>query len=181
MTKYATLVSRQLVGLIIVAYALGFWRSANLLSPGPHVVYPEIIIVVLVGLIFADALVGTLRLTSTNEPIAVPVDEDDTDYDGPKHWPSSLSAAFALNFRAWQRIIAMSVSTVLFVYLAPRLGFFEATGAFMIFGFYFLGLRRIRTLLLVWSITMAIIWFSFTRVLVVQRLPRGFLEALLFP
>lgn len=180
MTKSAALISRQVVSLIIVAYAVGFWRSANLLPPGPHVTYPEIIIAALIGLVLFDALVGSLRLASSGEAIAVPVDPDDTDYDGPKHWPSSFAAAFALNLRAWRRIIAMFVATLAFVYLAPRLGFFEVTAVFLLFGFWYLGLRRITTLLLIWSSTMLVIWFSFTRVLVVQRLPRGILESFLF-
>jgi hypothetical protein len=180
MTKYATLISRQIISLIIIGYAFGFWRSANRLPPGPHVVYPEIIIVVLVAIIAADVFIHTLRLLSSREPLPVLAMADDEEYDGPSHWPAAPLDAIKLAVRSQHRILVMFIATLLLTYSIPRVGFFETVFVFLLAGYWFLGLRRIRTLLLVWASTSFVIWFLFTQLLVVPRVPRGILRAWLF-
>jgi hypothetical protein len=179
MTKYATALSRQVVSIIIVAYAIGFWRSANRLTPGPHVVYPELIIMVLVAVIVVDAFMRTLQLLSSREPIPVPLADDD-EYTGPRHWPERPLEALTLAIRSQTRTITILFMTVLAVYLIPRFGFFEIVFAFLLIGYWFLGLRRVPTLLAVWASSSFLIWFTFTQLLVVQRIPRGALRAWLF-
>lgn len=180
MTRYATVLSRQVVSIIIVLYAIGFWRSANRLPPGPHVTYPEMIIIALVGIIVIDAVIRTLQLVSSREPIPVPVGDDDTEYTGPKHWPDRPAEALALVVRSQTRTLFILVTTVLAVYSASRLGFFETVFIFLLIGYWYLGLRRPRALLGVWALSSFLIWFTFTQLLVVQRIPRGFLSSWLF-
>jgi hypothetical protein len=179
MTKYATALSRQVVSIIIIAYAIGFWRSANRLTPGPHVVYPELIIMALVAVIVVDAFMRTLQLLSSREPIPVPLAGDD-EYTGPKYWPERPVEALTLAIRSQTRTLVIFAMTVLSVFLIPRLGFFEIVFVFLLVGFWFLGLRRIPTLLAVWASTSFLIWFTFTQLLVVQRIPRGALSTWLF-
>jgi len=180
MTKYATALSRQIVSIIILAYAFGFWRSANRLTPGPHVVYPELIIIVLAAVVIIDAILRTVALLSSRDPIPVPIDADDTEYTGPKHWPERPLDALRLLLRSQARTLVMLVLTVLAVRLIPSFGFFEVVAVFLLVGYWFLGLRRIPMLLAVWAGSTFLIWFTFTQLLVIRRVPRGVLESLLF-
>lgn len=176
MIKYATVLSRQVVSLIIILYAVGFWRSAHRLPPGPHVDYPELIIIALVSIVVIDAFIRTLQLVSSREPIAVPVGEDDTEYVGPKHWPERPLSSLALMVRNQSRTYVILAMTVGAVYSASRFGFFETVFVFLLIGYWFLGLRRPTTLLAVWAGSSFLIWFTFTQLLVVRRIPRGFLS-----
>jgi len=180
MTKYATLISRQIVSIIIIGYSIGFWRSANRLPPGPHVYYPELIIIVLVAIIAADAFIQTVRFVSSREPLPVLAGADEEEYDGPAHWPDAPFEALKLAIRSQHRILVTFAATLALVYFTPRVGFFETVFVFLLAGYWFLGLRRIPTLLLVWASTSFAVWFLFTQLLVVPRVPRGFLRAWLF-
>lgn len=180
MTRYATALSRQVVSIIIVLYSIGFWRSANRLPPGPHVTYPEMIIIALIGVVLVDAFIRTLQLFSSRDPIDIDIDEDDSDYDGPRHLPDAPRAAVAVIARLQTRSMTTLVATVLTVYAVPRIGFFEAVFIFLLLGFWFLGLRRPLALVGTWAFSSFVIWFTFTQLLVVQRVPRGFLSPWLF-
>lgn len=180
MTRYATALSRQVVSFIIVLYAIGFWRSANRLPPGPHVTYPELIIIALVGIVLVDAFMRTLQLLSSRDPISIDLDEDDSDYDGPRHLPDAPGAALAVIARLQTRTLTTLFATVLMVYAVPRIGFFEAIFLFLLLGYWFLGLRRPLSLFVTWVFSSLLIWFTFTQLLVVQRVPRGFLSPWLF-
>lgn len=180
MTKLSAALSRQIVSIIIVLYAIGFWRSANRLTPGPHVVYPEIIIIALVSIVLIDAAIRTLGFLSSREPIPVGVDEDDTAYTGPKYFPEQPLEAVRVLLSERMRTFVTLTLTLLAVYLIPRYGFFEIVSLFLLVGFWYLGLRRIPALLAVWASSSFLIWFTFTQLLVVQRIPRGFLRAWLF-
>jgi hypothetical protein len=178
MTRLAVLLSGQLVNAIIVMYAIGFWRSANRLPPGPHVVYPELIIIGLGSVIAIDMLVRTLQLLATRGPLPVRFANDD-EYRGPTSWPASPVESLMVVLRHNFRIVLMLAATVLMVTLVPRFGFFETAFAFLLVGYWSLGFRRIPQLLLVWSTTSIVIWFFFTRLLVVPQIPRGFLHGIL--
>lgn len=178
MTKFAVLLSGQLVNVIIVMFAIGFWRSANRLPPGPHVVYPELIIIGLGSVIAIDMLVRTLQLVTARGPLPVRFATDD-EYRGPTSWPIPPVESLMVVLRHNSRIVMTTAATVLMVFLMPRFGFFEAAFVFLFVGYWILGFRRIRQLLLVWSATSIVIWLFFTRLLVVPQIPRGFLQGIL--
>lgn len=178
MTRIAVLLSGQLVNAIIIIYAVGFWRSANRLPPGPHVVYPELIIIGLASVIALDVVMRVVKAARLRDPMPVPYVSDE-EFDGPDVWPESPVASLKVVLRNDYRIAVVLGATIAMFLLVPRLGFFETAFLFLLVTYWFLGFRRIPQLLLLWSTTSVVIWFFFTRLLVVPQVPRGFLAGIL--
>jgi flagellar biosynthesis protein FliQ len=181
------LFSRQIVGIIIIAYCIGFWRSATQLPDGPAVFYPQLVIVVLVAFVAADFVATVLRalrgqpLQTQADPMkaAEPAPENEGAAPDDRRRVATATrgqsdprgAALALVTEHHKTVVTLVVSLV-YLYLTPRIGFYEATALYLLVLFPYLGLRSWKMLVPVWAGSVLVYWLLFNQVLSV-RVPRG--------
>ncbi len=195
MMKVGTLVSRQIVGILVITYSIGFWRSASRLPDGAAVIYPQLVIVALVSFIVADLVVTSVKAAKGRiEPaVAPPAQPDPDSFDGDEvvasvgddgdaardltvelPVPGTVRGAIAGVWAEHHKTVATTIATLVYLIVIPLLGFYATTALFLPALFAYLGMRRSAAFGALWVASVAGIWLLFDLLLSV-RLPGGIL------
>ena len=189
--KVGTLVSRQIVGILVIIYSIGFWRSASRLPDGPAVIYPQLVIIALVSFIVADLVVTSVKAAKgriesavapsaqadphgshAGEVVAAVGDEGDAAKD--LTVPGTVCGTIAGVWAEHHKTVATTIATLVYLIVIPLLGFYATTALFLPALFAYLGMRWSAAFGVLWVGSVAAIWLLFDLLLSV-RLPGGVL------
>lgn len=164
MIRFATVLSRQIVGIFIVVYAVAFWRSASALPAGPAVTYPRLVIGALLALVLVEFLVGGRRAVQETDP------KEGPDAVATRSTGEQVTALWAEHRKTFLTTVASGI----YIFTIEPLGFYIATAIYLGFLLPYLGVRRPAHLIPLWVGALLITWGLFDVMLSV-RLPEGLL------